>query len=82
MAVVKGILCEAEKQLVASVGLGCIMLSTGRDTLLFEGRCLKTQWGNSLNVDDLNTALPHQRGKVCREDQSQFCCQVSHVHAD
>lgn len=82
MAVVKGILCEAEKQLVASVGLGCIMLSTGRDTLLFEGRCLKTQREKSLNVDDLNTALPHQGGKVCREDQSQFCCQVSHVHAD
>lgn len=50
MAVVRVMLCEAEKELVASLGLACIMLSTVRDTraLMFERMCLETQQGNSL----------------------------------
>lgn len=44
--------CEAEKDLVASLGLACIMLSAVRDTraLLFERKCLETQQGNSLKI--------------------------------
>lgn len=43
VAFVTVMLCEAEKELAAFLGLSCIMLSTVRDTgaLLFERRCLE-----------------------------------------
>lgn len=60
MADVRVMLWKAEKELVASLGLACITLSTVRDTraLLFERSCLETQQGNSLKYRHVILHVP------------------------